>query len=163
MNLYLEIARGVVGGGAPPEESEPSATEIAGATCVLKRLGVRQMEIDGVTIIGVWSDLDGPELRTALRIHEKEGLPLRYLDGKNIPARYQLRNVAGEPVPLRVLAAMEQCPAAPWAVRDQMLGEARIRRSATSWAEWKAQELNRLFQEKGVTGQPGKITPETIR
>lgn len=32
-----------------------------------------------------------------------------------------------------------------------------------SYAEWKAAELNRLFQEQGLTGQPGRITPETVR
>jgi hypothetical protein len=30
------------------------------------------------------------------------------------------------------------------------------------WADWKAAELNRLFQEQGVTGQPGGITAATI-
>jgi hypothetical protein len=29
--------------------------------------------------------------------------------------------------------------------------------------EWKAAALNRLFLEQGVTGQPGRITAETIR
>ena len=32
-----------------------------------------------------------------------------------------------------------------------------------SWCEWQAAALNRLFLEQGVTGQPGRITPETIR
>ena len=31
------------------------------------------------------------------------------------------------------------------------------------WAEWKAEALNRLFEEQGVTGQPGQITAATIR
>ena len=31
------------------------------------------------------------------------------------------------------------------------------------WAEWKAAVLNRLFQQQGVTGELGRITPETIR
>src|SRR5262245_46679311 len=35
--------------------------------------------------------------------------------------------------------------------------------SSTPWAEWKAAELNRLFQEQGMTGEPGRITAETIR
>jgi hypothetical protein len=29
--------------------------------------------------------------------------------------------------------------------------------------EWKAATLNRLFLEQGVTGQPGRITAETVR
>ena len=32
-----------------------------------------------------------------------------------------------------------------------------------SWAEWKAGALNRLFLELGSTGQPGRITADTIR
>src|SRR5579863_10328601 len=32
-----------------------------------------------------------------------------------------------------------------------------------SWAEWKAGALNQLFLELGSTGQPGRITPDTIR
>lgn len=31
------------------------------------------------------------------------------------------------------------------------------------WCEWKAAALNRLFQEQGVTGQPGRITAATVR
>jgi hypothetical protein len=31
------------------------------------------------------------------------------------------------------------------------------------WYEWKARMLNRLFLEQGVTGQAGRIMPETIR
>jgi hypothetical protein len=31
-----------------------------------------------------------------------------------------------------------------------------------SCAAWKASELNRLFQDQGVLGQLGKITPETV-
>jgi|GEM_PF-2363578 hypothetical protein len=32
-----------------------------------------------------------------------------------------------------------------------------------SWCEWKARELNRLFLEQGATGQPGRITADTVR
>jgi hypothetical protein len=31
------------------------------------------------------------------------------------------------------------------------------------WADWQAAELNRLFQELGATGQPGRITAATVR
>ncbi len=31
-----------------------------------------------------------------------------------------------------------------------------------SWAEWKAAALNRLFLEQGTSGQPGRITAETV-
>jgi hypothetical protein len=32
----------------------------------------------------------------------------------------------------------------------------------TSWAAWKADMLNRLFQDYGCTKQRGRITPETV-
>ncbi len=32
-----------------------------------------------------------------------------------------------------------------------------------SWAEWKAGALNQLFLDLGSTGQPGRITADTIR
>lgn len=35
--------------------------------------------------------------------------------------------------------------------------------SGVEWAEWKAAALNRLFQELGITGQPGRITAATVR
>ncbi len=35
--------------------------------------------------------------------------------------------------------------------------------ASVPWPEWKAAEINRLFKEKGVTGQPGRITAATIR
>jgi hypothetical protein len=31
------------------------------------------------------------------------------------------------------------------------------------WCEWKVAALNRLFQEQGLAGEPGKITSETVR
>jgi hypothetical protein len=31
------------------------------------------------------------------------------------------------------------------------------------WCAWKAETLNRLFQEQGVTGRPGRITATTVR
>jgi hypothetical protein len=33
---------------------------------------------------------------------------------------------------------------------------------AVSWAQWKADALNQLFQGQGVTGQPGRITAATV-
>jgi len=32
-----------------------------------------------------------------------------------------------------------------------------------SWCEWRAREMNRLFREHGLMGQPGQIKPETIQ
>jgi len=37
------------------------------------------------------------------------------------------------------------------------------RERVMSLCEWKAAALNDLFLKQGVTGQPGRITPETVR
>ena len=34
---------------------------------------------------------------------------------------------------------------------------------AMPWAEWKATQLNQVFEQQGVTGRPGRITADTIR
>ena len=45
-----------------------------------------------------------------------------------------------------------QCPAES---EDEPVG--------VPWAEWKAAGLNRLFQQQGLTGELGRITPATVR
>ena len=37
------------------------------------------------------------------------------------------------------------------------------RERVMSWADWQAANLNRLFVEQGLTGQPGRITGDTVR
>ncbi len=64
---------------------------------------------------------------------------------------------------MSVLAEMEHHPAEPWKVRDRMLNEMGRCAKGTPWAERKAAVLNRLFQEHGATGQPGRITVATVR
>jgi hypothetical protein len=71
---------------------------------VLNRAGVRIMALEGGATIGVWSDLDGPEVRAALRTFGSDGLPVRYLDGAGVPMHYKARRVEGEPVPMNVLS-----------------------------------------------------------
>jgi hypothetical protein len=120
------------------------------------------MRIDGVDYVGIWSDLYGAEVRAALRVCGSGNLPVVYLDG-DVPMRYKLRRVPGEPVPANVLAAMEQEPHQPWAVRDRILKEMGWSPDSIPWAEWQAQSLNKLFLEQGVLGQPGKITAAAVR
>lgn len=81
------------------------------------------MQLDGVITIGIWSDLDGPKIRDALRTLGWDQVPVRYLDGAGVPARYKLRRVEGEPVPMDLLREMEQHPSEPWTVRDRLLQE----------------------------------------
>jgi hypothetical protein len=144
-------------------QAEGDPAELTRASAILNRAGVRLMQLDGFPTIGIWSDLDGPEIRGALRTLSSGEVPVRYLDGAGIPTRYKLRRVPGEPVTMNVLAEMERHPDQPWAVRDRMLHEVRWRSKPTSWAEWKAAALNRLIQEQGVTGKPGRITAATVR
>ena len=149
--------------GSSEIEAGQDPAELARASAVLNRAGVRIMRLEGGATIGVWSDVDGPEVRAALRAFGSEGLPVRYLDGANIPMRYRMRRVEGEPVPMNVLAAMEQNPAEPWKVRDRMLGETGWCSKGNDWVERKAATLNRLFQEQGATGKPRRITAATVR
>jgi hypothetical protein len=93
----------------------------------LNRTGVRIIALESATLIGVWSDLDGPEIRAALHALDLDEYPAHYLDGTSVPVGYKLRRVKGEPVSLAVLFEMERSPAEPWKVRDRMLSEMRWR------------------------------------
>jgi hypothetical protein len=108
--------------GATSGESQKietaSAAESASACDVLNRAGVRIMALDAGATIGVWSDLDGREIRAALRALEMGSMPVRYLDGSGIPVRYKERRVAGEPVPINVLAEMERRQVDPMCCPD---------------------------------------------
>lgn len=141
-------------------EAAPTEPEWAAANAVLGRAGVRLMTLPEGVCVGIWSDTDGPEVRAALRIFGSDTLPIRYLDS-DVPMRFKLRRVPGEPVPASVLAAMEQCPTEPWVIRDKMLAE--MGWGPQPWAEGKAAALNRLFLEQGVTGKRGRIKAATVR
>ena len=136
---------------------------MARVAAILNRVGVRIMALEGGAAIGVWSDLNNPEVRAALRTFGSDAPPVRYLDGAGVPMRYKVRRVDGEPVPMNVLAEMERHPAEPWKVRDRMLNETGWCSKGIPWAEWKAAALNRLFREQGATGKPGRITAATVR
>jgi hypothetical protein len=74
--------------------------------------------------IGIWSDLDSPELRAAIQVFDRGTMPpIRYLDGAGVPPRFKVRRVPGEPVPMILFAAMIENPADPWATRDRMVSE----------------------------------------
>ncbi len=153
---------GATSAESPEIEAGPDPAELVRASGVLNQAGVRIMALEGGATIGVWSDLDGPEVRAALRAFGSDGPAVRYLDGAGIPMRYKLRRVDGEPVPMNVLAAMERHPADPWKVRDRMLNEMGWRVAGMAWAEWTAAALDRLFQEQGATGKTGRITAATV-
>jgi hypothetical protein len=107
----------------PLKIEEPDPAELASASRMLNRAGVRIMRVEDTITIGLWSDLDGPEIRAALSTLGMGETPVRYLDGAGIPMGYKLRRVGGEPVPMSVLAEMERHPGEPWALRDRLLYE----------------------------------------
>lgn len=81
-----------------------------------------------------------------------------------------LDELTGKPVAEKV---PEVVPSEGWPESLKELADERAARSGNpeaarrevwlSWAEWKARELNRLFQEHGTSGQPGGVTAATVR
>jgi hypothetical protein len=96
--------------------------ELERADRILGAAGVRLLELEDGPAIGVWRDLDGREVRSALAAYGWSDVPVRYLDG-NVPIEYKVRRVPGEPTSLAVLMAMKQAASEPWIVRDRLLGE----------------------------------------
>lgn len=103
---------------APAEE--PTEALLAWAGEILKLNGVRHFFIDGRPVNGIWSDLDGPHIREALRIVGNKDIEVRYLDGPGIPMRFKARTMKGQPVPLNIVSAMYRA-SKPWETRDNML------------------------------------------
>ncbi len=132
--------------GEPTKPTEPDAThadeadqaKLERAFAVVNKAGVRLMRLTGAVSIGLWTDLDRPELRAALRTLGLDRLPVLYLDGHGVPMQYKLRRVSGQPVPISVLREMERHPAEPWKVRDRMLREMRWESNGKPWAGWAA-------------------------
>jgi hypothetical protein len=120
-NLGGEGSVGFVGpyqGQIQKIEGEPDPAELSRASVILGQAGIRLMRLETGDAVGVWSDLDSPAIRNALHSLGSGELPVLYLDGPNIPVRYKLRRVQGEPVPQHVRKAMERSPES-WKVRNQ--------------------------------------------
>jgi hypothetical protein len=121
---------------------------------ILNRAGCRLMPIESVLTVGVWSDLDSPQIRAALRRVGSDRLPLRYLDGGGIPEQYKFRGVEGEPVPTNVLVEMAKHPKEPWKVRDRMLTEMGWRRNgALGHCDHAKQRRMRLKSKGEICGK----------
>jgi hypothetical protein len=146
------------------------AVDIERAIRTLNETGVRVIDLDGVFFVGVWSDLDGPDIREALQIAELGDLGIRYLDGDDVPAMYKERDVEGEPVPWRVLRAMQVAREEPWIVRDRMLAEMARSLHRTSCskepARHPAQDWSKLTRvtpfQRGFFSDLAKIPAETF-
>jgi hypothetical protein len=102
----------------------------------MNRNGVRIMALESGNTVGIWSDRDSPEIRLALRVLHLDEMPIRYLDGSAVPLRYKSRRIAGEPLPLNVVAEMERCiDGEPWERRDVMLTEMNCRPEGIRWTQ----------------------------
>ena len=132
----------------PPPDPDP--TELARASRVLHLAGMRLMRLAGVVTVGLWSDLDSPKVRAALHVFGSDGLPIRYLDGPcyidrpAIPARFKLRRVDGDPVPLHIVAEMERHPEEPWTIRDRMLKQIGWHSKPHSTDVWSWRDVARV-------------------
>jgi hypothetical protein len=131
------------------------AIDLATVSAIMNRTGCRLMELDGRVTIGIWADLDGPEIRAAIRAFGNP--PVKYLDSAGIPQRYKVRDIPGKPLPAEVLRAMLQNPIDPWRTRDDTLATMNWRPAGIPWAEAQAARLNLLFRELGNSGQPGFV------
>jgi len=108
--------------GTDSDRSEGIGPVDPAALALLNRLDARLLPVESAPdAVGLWSDLDGPDVRSAIRAAGLGDRVVQYLDGQDVPMRYKARKIPGEPVPLSVLAAMEQAEREPWRVRDQML------------------------------------------
>jgi hypothetical protein len=152
----LEIARAVLAVCEKPEPKLRGAgadmAELERANAVLGRAGVRLMTLESGETVGLWSDLDSADIRSALRTLGLDQA-IRYLDEPGMPLQYKIRKVEGEPVPMDVLAEMERYPAEPWNLRNRMLNTMGWCSKGIPWAEWKTAELNRLLQRQVATGK----------
>ena len=74
---YLEVAHRALAVRQQAPQVGPDPQPLSRASALLNRTGVRIMDIDGGTGIGVWSDVDGPEVRAALPGRERHPATLQ--------------------------------------------------------------------------------------
>jgi hypothetical protein len=158
-----ENLRPASGSAAETVEIDPERPEFVAARRILNQAGVRKFPLDGELVIGVWADLDGPEIRAALKTIQSDVYPVRYLDGPGTPEEYKGRQVAGEPLPMNVLHAVMENPTAPWEVRDQMLAEMKWCPDGTPWEKWKAQARIEVAREDAVAPKSVRVLPEPAK
>ncbi|MFL6448520.1 MAG: hypothetical protein ACJ746_12640 [Bryobacteraceae bacterium] len=156
-----------------PEKSESAAEKIAWARfqwaeATLFNNDVRILELDGVMTAGIWADLDSKDIRDALEIRFP-GIPTCYRDGKD-SALDKDRRVAGEPVPLSVLAEMVKCESRPWVKRDELLATMNWNPQGTLWTD-KNIKITRTAPTKpskageidGFVGSVGRVPSRSRR
>lgn len=76
---------------APPRiANTPTAQQIA-AMRLLNLAGCRIIRQGSAFLIGTWQDLDGPELRNAIRLVGMREYPVIHLETANVDAIYKVR------------------------------------------------------------------------
>jgi len=73
------------------EQTEATAATIA-ATRLMNITGCRIIRDGEQLLVGVWSDLDGPEIRAALRALGMQSLPVVHLESADVDVRYKVRH-----------------------------------------------------------------------
>jgi hypothetical protein len=132
-----------------PESPDPERVRCAHE--MLAHYEVRRISIDGQAVVGIWSDQDSPAIRAALKVVGWDELPVKYLDSADVPVRFKGSRLSSEPVPLRVLAAMQAASAEPWKIRDELLAGVRW---YDSWEEWMREQRRRAFANKDAPPLP---------
>lgn len=74
---------------AEPTEANPSTIA---AMRLMNVAGCRIIRDQDELRVGVWSDVDGPEIRTALRSLGMQSLPVVHLESADVDVRYKVRH-----------------------------------------------------------------------
>jgi hypothetical protein len=153
-----------------PDPAEESWIELwLNASALLNYEGIRILKLKGRFVIGVWSDRDKPEVRAALDVLGMGQLPIRYLDSDTVPESYKVSSFKDQPIPWRVLKAMEEQSEAPWIVRDRLLDEIGWCPEGMTWEKWRMQSLARQksYNVRNQDTQPVQdniesVTPDAV-
>jgi hypothetical protein len=99
-------------GESPDKAGKTLTQEEAKAVRLLNLAGLRIIRNGQGLKIGVWQDLDGPELRAALRVAGLHVHPVVYLESAEAPIRYKVRHcpdrVPGESFERWLVRALSQ-------------------------------------------------------
>jgi hypothetical protein len=164
--------------GATPAEcpeiaADPDPAELARVSAILNRAGVRIMALEGGATIGVWSDLDGPEVRAALRVLGSHLLPVRYLGQvQAVPRGRRTRPPEHAGRDGAVQANLMQpgndiggptLGEYPWGAGTACSKKWTGARPECPGRAVESDNGERLFQEQGATGEPANIAAETVQ
>jgi hypothetical protein len=127
----------------PPGEAED------GCVKALNHYGVRILNIDRRYVLALWRELDGEEIRNAIKDAGVGGLPIVYLDDPGLVEKVESHKF------LQLHSEL------PIALKNQKrLARTRPDARGISLVKWKADRLSRLFQQQGKDGQVGRTNSQ---